>query len=145
MLERIMMREQDLREGDHPQELVRYAEAGPVGDFIALISGMTAAILCFTNFFNGWVGYQTVYGVLMILVSVGIALFSATLLAARFAFRRVPALRSPSWAYFLGGACMIVLTMTALVFGWRGESALPVLFFMFMDGAAMFIGGMVSY
>jgi putative flippase GtrA len=139
-----MVKEQEMEAGDFPQEVVRYAEAGPVGDFIALASSVTAGILCFTNFFNGWAGYQTAYGVLMLVASAGIAAFSAYLLAARFTFRVVPALRSPSWAYFMGGFCMVVLTILALVFGWQGATPSPVLFFTFMNGVLMFIAGMVS-
>ena len=139
-----MVREQELAAGDYPQEVMRYAESGPVGDFIALISSVTAGILCFTHFFGGWVGYQTAYGVLMLVASAGIAAFSAYLLTARFTFRKVPALRSPSWAYFSGGFCLVILTILALVFGWQGATPSPVLFFTFMNGVVMFIAGMVS-
>lgn len=144
MLEKLMTREQELETGDFPQEIVRNAEAGPVGDFIALISSMTAGILCFTNFFSGWAGYQTIYGMFMLGVSVAIAAFSTYILGARFAFRKVPAFRSPSWAYFLGGSSLVILTLTALVFGWQGAALSPVLFFVFMNGVVMFIAGMVS-
>jgi hypothetical protein len=144
MLERLMVREQEVEAGDFPQEVVRYVEAGPVGDFIALISSVTAGILCFAEFFNGWMGYQTVYGVLMLVASAGIAAFSTYLLAARFTLRRVPGLRSPAWAYFLGGFCLVALNIMALVFGWQGAAPNPVFFFTFMSGVMMFIAGMVS-
>ena len=144
MLERLMVREQELAVGDFPQEVVRYAQSGPVGDFIALISSVTAGILCFTHFFGGWVGYQTAYGVLMLVASAGIAALSAYLLAARFTFRKVPAFRSPTWAYFMGGFCLVILTIIALVFGWQGAAPSPVLFFTFMNGVVMFIAGMIS-
>jgi hypothetical protein len=139
-----MVREQELEGGDFPQEVVRYAESGPVGDFIALVSSVTAGILCFTHFFGGWLGYQTVYGVLMLVASAGIAAFSAYLLAARFTSRKVPAVRSPAWAYFTGGFCLVILTIMALVFGWQGATASFVLFFTFMNGVVMFIAGMIS-
>jgi len=144
MLERLMVREQELTSGDYPQEVVRYAQSGPMGDFIALISGLTAGILCFTHFFGGWVGYQTAYGMLMLVVSVAIATFSTYLLSARFVFRKVPAFRSPAWAYFLGGSSLVVLTMLALVFGWQGAAVSPVLLFAFINGVVMFVAGMVS-
>jgi len=144
MLEKLMVREQEMAAGDFPQEVVRYASAGPIGDFIALISSVTAGILCFTDFFNGWAGYQTAYGMLMLVASAALAAFSTYLLAARFAFRKVPALRSPTWAYFLGGSCLVILTIMALVFGWHGGTPNPVLFFAFMNGVVMFIAGMVS-
>jgi hypothetical protein len=144
MLERLMVREQDVETGEFPQEVVRYAEAGPVGDFIALLSSVTAGIFCFTNFFTGWMGYQTAYGILMLVASAGIAAFSTYLLAARFTLRKVPALRSPAWAYFSGGFCLVILTVMALVFGWQGAAVSPVLFFTFMSGAMLFVAGMIS-
>jgi hypothetical protein len=144
MIEKLMVKVQDASSGDYPQEVVRYAEAGPIGDFIALVSGLTAGILCFTNFFGGWVGYHTPYGLLMLLTSAAIAAFSAAMLAARFAFNRVPTFRSPTWAYYLGGSAIVILSMTALVFGWKGAALSPVLFFTFMNGVVMFIAGMVS-
>ncbi|MEW6554300.1 MAG: hypothetical protein AB1384_08455 [Actinomycetota bacterium] len=145
MLERLMVSEKEVEAGDFPPEVVRYVEAGPVGDFIALISSLTAGILCFADFFNGWAGYQTVYGVLMLVASAGIAAFSAYLLTARFTLRRVPGLRSPAWAYFLGGTCLVVLNIMALVFGWQGAAPSAAFFFTFMSGVMMFIAGMVSY
>ena len=144
MFERLMVREQELKAGDFPQEVMRYAEAGPIGDFMALASSVTAAILCFTHFFSGWVGYQTAYGVLMLVAAAAVATFSAVMLTARFAFGKVPALRSPAWAYFLGGFFLVILTIMALVFGWQGATPNPVFFFTFMSGVMMFIAGMVS-
>jgi hypothetical protein len=76
--------------------------------------------------------------------SAGIAAFSTYLLAARFTLRRVPGFRSPAWMYFLGGFCLVVLNIAALVFGWQGASPSAVLFFTFMCGVIMFIAGMVS-
>lgn len=145
MLERLMVKEQEVEAGGFPQEVVRYVESGPVGDFIALISSVTAGILCFAQFFDGWMGYQTAYGVLMLVASAGIAAFSTYLLASRFTLRRVPGLRSPAWAYFMGGFCLVVLNIAALVFGWQGAAPSAALFFTFMSGVMMFIAGMVSY
>jgi len=144
MLEKLMADEQELVAGDFPQEVKRYADSGPVGDFIALISSVAAGILCFTHFFSGWMGYQTAYGVLMLVVSAGIAAFSTYLLAARFAFRKVPAMRSPAWAYFTGGFCLVTLTIMALVFGWQGAGPSAVLAFTLLNGVVMFIAGMVT-
>lgn len=144
MLEKLMVDEQELVGGDYPQEIMRYAESGPVGDFIALISSVAAGILCFTHFFSGWMGYQTVYGILMLVVSAGIAAFSTWLLASRFAFRKVPAVRSPAWAYFTGGFCLVTLTIVALVFGWQGAGPSAALAFSFISGVVMFIAGMVT-
>jgi len=80
----------------------------------------------------------------MMVAAVAVAAFSATMLTARFAFGKVPAFRSPAWAYYLGGFCLVILTVVALVFGWQGAALSPVLFFTFMNGVVMFIAGMVS-
>ncbi|NPV59862.1 MAG: hypothetical protein HPY75_09385 [Actinobacteria bacterium] len=144
MLEKLLVREEDLERGDFPPEVVRYAESGPAGDFLALVSSVTAGILCFAHFFGGWLGYQTPYGVAMLAICAGTAAFSGLLLAARFAFQKVPGLRSPAWAYYAGGFGLVVLTIMALVFGWRDAAPTAVLFFPFMSGAVMFVAGMIS-
>lgn len=144
MLEKVLVSEGELCSGDYPRDVVRNAEAGPAGDFLALIAGMAGVILSFVNFFAGYAGYETVYGVPMIVASAAVALFSGGLLVARFAFSKVPARRSPSWAYFLGGATIVLVTLMALVFGWQGAAAQSALFFVFMDGVVMFIAGMLS-
>lgn len=144
MLERLMVREQELEKGDFPPEITRYAEAGPAGDFFALVSSVTAGILCCAHFFEGWLGYQTAYGVAMLAICAGIAAFSSFLLAARFAFRKVPGLRSPAWAYYMGGFGLVILTIMALVFGWHDAAPTAALFFPFLSGAVMFVAGMIS-
>ncbi|MDI6830369.1 MAG: hypothetical protein QME88_03435 [Actinomycetota bacterium] len=144
MLERLMVKEDELKKGDYPPEIVRYAESGPAGDYLALVSSVAAGIVCFAHFFNGWLGYQTAYGLAMLAVCAAIAAFSGMLVAARFLFQRVPGLRSPAWAYYAGGFALVVLTVMALVFGWRDAAPTAVLFFPFLSGAVLFVAGMVS-
>lgn len=117
--------------------------AKPSGDFLAMVSSAVCCLFTSLGFYQsagGEVikGYQTPYGILVLLTGAACFIFSMTVLWAKFLNNDFRLARSPGWAYSLSASVIVIASIMAIVLGYHGyQSAFsPVLTF----GAGVFVG-----
>lgn len=99
----------------------------PVGDFIAQVAAAAAVIFAFLTFYtdtltgNAVKGYETAYGIIIIIVAALAFLFATAVLWTKFVKRDFWLKRSPGWAYGSAAAIIIIVTILAMVFPKSGH------------------------
>ncbi len=115
----------------------------PTGDFLAMVSSATVAIFTWLSFFrtaggDPVRGYRTPYGMVSLVVGAACAVFALSVLGAKFVNDDFRLSRSPGWAYSTAASVVVIMSILALVMGYRGYQPeySPVL----VLGSGLFLG-----
>ena len=124
----------------------------PVGDFVAQVASAAAVIFAFLTFYTNPVtggvtkGYETAYGIIIIIVAALSFLFATAVLWIKFVKRDFWLARSPGWGYGSASAIIIIVAILAMVFPVGGyDVSWGALVVEFLTGVFLAIAGMLKF
>ncbi len=124
----------------------------PIGDFIAQVGSTLAAIFVFLGFYTNQAtgevikGYETAYGIIILIAAVLTFGFATTVLWFKFEKRDFWLKRSPGWAYGAAAFVVIVVSVLALAFPSDGYDIIwgPLVLELFI-GLTLALAGMFKF
>ena len=124
----------------------------PVGDFMAQVGAAIAAIFVFLTFYTNSAtsdvvkGYETAYGIIILITAVLTFGFATTVLWLKFEKRDFWLKRSPGWAYGAAAFVIIVVSVLALAFPRTGyETNWGALVLELVVGLNLAVAGMFKF
>lgn len=128
--------------------------ATPAGDFIAQIAAAVAVIFTFLTLYTDATvtppkvikGYETAYGIIILVVAGLTFLFATAVLWSKFLNKDFWIVRSPGWAYSSASAVVIIVAILAMVFAkesYEVNWGVPIV--EFLAGVFLGIGGMLKF
>lgn len=144
---------EDVKKEVNPVECRDKDEAvTPVGDFIAQVASAAAIIFAFLTFYTNPVtgeatkGYETAYGIIIIIVGALTFLFATSVLWSKFVKRDFWLRRSPGWGYGAAAGIIIIVSILAMVFHVNGYDAnWGALIVVFFTGVFVAVAGMFKF
>lgn len=126
--------------------------ATPAGDFIAQVASAVAVIFTFLTFYTNPAneaavkGYETPYGIIILVAGALSFIFASAVLWAKFLDRDFWLIRSPGWGYNVAAGVIIVVSILAMVFPWKGYDVnwgAPLV--ELITGVIIGVGGMLKF
>lgn len=122
-----------MAEETRPAEMSEEAReaAKPFGDFISMVASAICVMFCFLDFYipdkanamgEVYKGFKTPYG-LIILIAAGLCfIFASAVMFAKFFDKDFWLSRSPGWVYMGTAAIILVVSIMAMVFPYKGST-----------------------
>lgn len=129
-------------------ELERRDAAKPVGDFMAQVSSAIAVMLCFLTFYSGpetYKGYETPYGIILIIAGFVCWLFASGVLVEKCIRKDFWLSRSPGWLYGLAASIIVIVSLLAMLFPFREDPNLGVMGGTLFTGFFIMFGSMLKF
>jgi cobalamin synthase len=130
--------------------------AKPVGDFISQVAAAIAVLFVFLTYYNKeevagnlvdkfTKGYQTPYGIIILVVGAVCFIFASAVLWAKFLSRDFWLVRSPGWLYMTCASIIIIVSVLAMVFPWKEDPNYGALVGNFFTGLFVAFGGLLKF
>ena len=139
-----MVEEEVLCENDKE----RIEASKPVGDFIAQIAAAICVVFTFLTFYNElpvYKGYETPYGIIIMVFAALCWLFASAVLLAKFLDRDFWLARSPGWFYMASSCVVIVVSVIAMVFPYKHDPNYGAMVGILFTGLFMTFGGLLKF
>ncbi len=120
----------------------------PVGDFIAQVAAAICVVLTFLTFYTElpvYKGYETPYGIILMVFAALCWLFASAVLWAKFLDRDFWLARSPGWFYMASSSVIIVVSVIAMVFPYKHDPSYGALVGTLFTGLFIAFGGLLKF
>jgi hypothetical protein len=120
----------------------------PVGDFIAQIAAAICVVFTFLTFYNQppvFKGYETPYGIIIMVFAALCWLFASAVLWAKFLDRDFWLARSPGWFYMASAGVVMVISIIAMVFPYKNDPNYGAMVGTLFTGLFMAFGGLLKF
>jgi hypothetical protein len=116
-----------------PAELSEDAReaAKPFGDFIAVVASAICVLFCFLDFYvpdktnmvgEVYKGFNTPYGLIILIVAGLCFIFASAVMFAKFFDKDFWLARSPGWLYMATAGVILVVSIMAMIFPYKGSA-----------------------
>ncbi len=130
-------------------ELERREAAKPIGDFIAQVASALAVIACFLVWYEpidkGYKGYQTPYGIILLVVAILCFVFASAVLIMKFLEKDFWLSRSPGWAYGLSAFVIVIISVIAMLFPYKDNPNYGAMIGTLFTGLFIMFGGLMKF